>query len=389
MPFVKLDQGILNSSLWVDVALRDVFITALLLSRPHELREPTEQLDIETGEPTGFVIPRGWYGWVDASPIGLISRAIIEPEKGFAALRRLGLPEAGSRSKAFDGRRLARVDGGFVVLNYVTYRDRDHTAGERMTRYRLRQREARERQRGQTPSDPPETEPAEPGDLSPEGDNRYAVTGVTDRNERGSYAVTLRSVTHTYTDTDTEDLSNEEDLDLFREDLDPRNISALAKKPRARKRTVEADGQKTPAEPTQPNPIPQVLDYFREAWQAKYREALALSYGRHVRAVKDLIAQVGVDKLKASIDGYLAVEEPFELQARHSVSAWLANPSRYLVAPREAKPTNANEVRKLSQTRNAQALAGMTVFVPGDVDDVAHSRPSGGSGEAIGTRARG
>ena len=57
-----------------------------------------------------------------------------------AALERLGSPEPGSRSSSFDGRRLIRIDGGYLVLNYMAYRDKDHTAAERMRRMRARNR---------------------------------------------------------------------------------------------------------------------------------------------------------------------------------------------------------------------------------------------------------
>jgi hypothetical protein len=43
MPFVKLDCGILDSSLWPDLYQREVFITALLMAHPIELRERRQQ----------------------------------------------------------------------------------------------------------------------------------------------------------------------------------------------------------------------------------------------------------------------------------------------------------------------------------------------------------
>src|SRR3990167_930952 len=41
MPFVKLDCGILDSTLWFDRDARDVFLTALLMAVPYEVREST------------------------------------------------------------------------------------------------------------------------------------------------------------------------------------------------------------------------------------------------------------------------------------------------------------------------------------------------------------
>ena len=90
------------------------------------------------------MIPQGWYGLVRASGVSIIRRAIIEEEIGRPALASLVEPEASSRSQAFAGRRLARViDGGFIVLNFDTYRQRDYTTAERSARYRARKKSGR------------------------------------------------------------------------------------------------------------------------------------------------------------------------------------------------------------------------------------------------------
>jgi len=67
MAFVKLDAGILNSSLWPDREAREVFITALCMAVPHEIRESTPAISVRTLEPTGFVVQEGWYGIVKAA----------------------------------------------------------------------------------------------------------------------------------------------------------------------------------------------------------------------------------------------------------------------------------------------------------------------------------
>ena len=138
MPFVKLDCGILNSTLWFEREAREVFITALLMAEPFETQDPIPQIAIGSLEFTGWSVPPGWYGFVPAASVGIIHRAKVEEAAGFEALKRLGDPEDGSRSKDFEGRRLVRVDGGFIVLNFMKYRDRDYTAAERSRRYRLR-----------------------------------------------------------------------------------------------------------------------------------------------------------------------------------------------------------------------------------------------------------
>lgn len=141
MPFVKLDCGILNSSLWPDADARTVFITALLMAYPVEITEPLDQIRVREIEPTGFSVPPGWYGKVDAAGVGIIRQAGLEQEDGLSALVRLGDPDPDSRSERFDGRRLVRVNGGYIVLNYDAYRQKDHTAAERVRRYRARKAE--------------------------------------------------------------------------------------------------------------------------------------------------------------------------------------------------------------------------------------------------------
>lgn len=138
MAFVKLDTGILDSTLWIERECREVFITALLLAEPFDTTEPMEQYEVRTLNKTGFVVPPGWYGFVRAAGVGILRRAMVEQEAGFAALELLGAPDLESRSKDFDGRRMVRVDGGYIILNFMKYRDRDHTTAERSRRWRER-----------------------------------------------------------------------------------------------------------------------------------------------------------------------------------------------------------------------------------------------------------
>lgn len=143
MAYVKLDCGIVKSTLWMDREAREVFITALLMAEPTTIEKPTPQLEVRNLNETGWMIQPGAYGFVDAAGVGIIGFARIDMEAGMAALERLGSPELSSRSQAHDGRRLARIDGGYLVLNFAAYRDKDHTAKDRMRRFRERQKEAR------------------------------------------------------------------------------------------------------------------------------------------------------------------------------------------------------------------------------------------------------
>jgi hypothetical protein len=142
MAYVKLDTSILNSTIWHDQDARIVFLTALLMAYPEEIREPLPQIEVRSLEPTGWTVPPGWYGFVPSAGIGIVDHAGIPQEEGFAALERLGAPDQSSRSPEFEGRRLIRVSGGYILLNYVAYREKDHGAADRMRRYRERKKKA-------------------------------------------------------------------------------------------------------------------------------------------------------------------------------------------------------------------------------------------------------
>lgn len=140
MAYLKLDAGILRSSIWVERDHRSLFITALLMAEPFELMEPVPQLEVRSLNETGWMVPPGWYGFIKAAGIGITSQDGIDREEGLTALEALGAPEPESRSQDHDGRRLVRVDGGYIALNFMKYRDFDHTAAERQRRLRDRKR---------------------------------------------------------------------------------------------------------------------------------------------------------------------------------------------------------------------------------------------------------
>ena len=142
MPFVKLDKGLLTSTLWSLRPELEVFVTALLLAEPREFTESTPTICIGSLKDGDWDVPPGWYGFVAASGPSLVDLAHVDQSRGIEALRRLGMPEPESRSQAFGGRRLVRIDGGFLVLNFMKYRDYDHSAADRMRRLRMRKKEA-------------------------------------------------------------------------------------------------------------------------------------------------------------------------------------------------------------------------------------------------------
>ena len=142
MAYVKLDCGILDSTLWINRDSRELFITALLMAEPREYDQTIPQWEVARLELTGYSAPPGWYGFVPAAGVGIIRRAGMDQQQGIVALERLGSAENDSRNPDFDGRRLIRIDGGYLILNYMRYRDKDHTAAERQRRLRERRKGA-------------------------------------------------------------------------------------------------------------------------------------------------------------------------------------------------------------------------------------------------------
>lgn len=91
--FTKLQRSIVTSSIWLqDAETRLVWITLLALCDRD--------------------------GIVRASPLGLAHQARVTPEGCHKALSLLQEPDEDSRSHDYGGRRIERVDGGFLVLNY-------------------------------------------------------------------------------------------------------------------------------------------------------------------------------------------------------------------------------------------------------------------------------
>lgn len=145
MAFVKLDTGILTSTIWVERECRELFITALLMAQPKEFLHPVETIKIRSTERDEFTLPAGWYGFVPAASMGIARMAMVDFDVALDALERLAGPDPNSRTPDHDGRRMVRVNGGFVILNFMKYRDMDHTSAARSKRYRERQKAIQDR----------------------------------------------------------------------------------------------------------------------------------------------------------------------------------------------------------------------------------------------------
>jgi len=95
------------------------------MAEPYELKEETPEIATRSLDYTGWTVPRGWYGFVPAAGVGIVRLDGIRREAGMTILEQLAAPDIESRSDAFEGRRMVRINGGFLILNYFAYRERD------------------------------------------------------------------------------------------------------------------------------------------------------------------------------------------------------------------------------------------------------------------------
>lgn len=144
MSFVKLDESTLDSSVWASAEQAAIWVACLLMARPVTYQKPRRVFDLDTGADAGWDIPPGTYGLIEAASSGILNRARVQPDRrdvGMAALRSFCSPDPESKTRDHHGRRLARVDGGFLVINFAKYRDKDHTNADRQRRFRDRAKE--------------------------------------------------------------------------------------------------------------------------------------------------------------------------------------------------------------------------------------------------------
>lgn len=105
--FTKLFSDILHSTVWrTDMHVKIVWITMLAMSDRH--------------------------GQVSSSIPGLADAAKVSLQQCMEALEILSSPDPFSRTKDFEGRRIADIDGGWLLLNYEKYRHRKDDEEQRL-----------------------------------------------------------------------------------------------------------------------------------------------------------------------------------------------------------------------------------------------------------------
>jgi len=123
MGFTKLDEGILRSSIMAeDPATFKVWIAFLASCGPD--------------------------GVARVSAVFISSVCRLDPSIVHKAIARLEAPDPDSRSEAFEGRRIKKVDGGWFIVNYEKYRAfkySEESEAVRKREYRRRKKEVQER----------------------------------------------------------------------------------------------------------------------------------------------------------------------------------------------------------------------------------------------------
>lgn len=111
-PYTPIFRDLLDSSLWASAspAIRCAWLAFLLDADPE--------------------------GCIPTSIPGLARRANIPVEDARAAVALLEAPDPDSRTPDFEGRRIAKVTGGWQILNFVTYRERAKLEAEKARKRR-------------------------------------------------------------------------------------------------------------------------------------------------------------------------------------------------------------------------------------------------------------
>jgi hypothetical protein len=142
MTYAKLFSSIVHSTVWrEELHVKVVWITMIALANRH--------------------------GEVQASIPGLADAAKVTLLQCEDALSRLSSPDKYSRTKEYDGRRIAEMDGGWLILNYARHRatiDKEEEREKtrlRVAKHRAKKAEVTEAANSNAPSRK-ETIPAKP-----------------------------------------------------------------------------------------------------------------------------------------------------------------------------------------------------------------------------------
>ena len=121
MPYTKLDSGLIYSTVWREPhTTRIVWVTMLAMADRH--------------------------GEVMASVPGLADASRVTRKECEAALRAFLAPDPDSRTPDYQGRRIEKIPGGWVLLNHAAHRGRGDSE-DRLTKAAARQKRWRERQK--------------------------------------------------------------------------------------------------------------------------------------------------------------------------------------------------------------------------------------------------
>jgi hypothetical protein len=263
MSYTKLFHSILDSSIWQEShQTRIVWVTMLAMADQH--------------------------GEVQAAVPGLAKRAGVTLQEAEEAISTLSKPDKYSRTPDHEGRRIAKIDGGWEILNHAKYRhaasleDRKEKAAERAKRFR----------------DKNKTEPAQPC--------------VTERDD--ALRVTLHNAPVTLSDDKQKQIQKQ----MQKEDLTPPNPlkGALPGKP------SEDEKPKRQRKPTQRNPL---IDAIVEACGGDIPSTTRSAWAQAataLRDIKEVNPHVAPDDIKAKASTYRRLHPDWDLTSSALAKHW-------------------------------------------------------------------
>jgi hypothetical protein len=125
-------------------------------------------------------------GIVEASVPGLARRAGVTRSECEEALRCFLSPDPDSRTKDYEGRRIAEVDGGWQLLNHDKYRERssaeDKAEKNKIRQAKWRKRHGKEEEVAESGEEEPPATPGGNADVTPRNASNAMSRSVTQNN---------------------------------------------------------------------------------------------------------------------------------------------------------------------------------------------------------------
>lgn len=229
-------------------------------------------------------------GVVSASLPGLADAAKISLQECVEGLKVLEAPDEFSRTKDYRGARISKMEGGWLILNYCSYRDKKDDGDER-----VKARERKRKQRARKVKNPSINE-----------DCHARSRHVTDVTEGPTSAPAQLSAISAPAPAQT-------------------NIAAA---PPAAAAPVEPKSRKKPT-----GEHHELIDHWCQAWERRYGKPFPFQAqaGRNAKHIQALLVSIGFTESAAAMDRYLECEDGF--LNGHPLGMLVSQLSKFVVEP--------------------------------------------------------